>query len=585
MMKRFLINISLIIMIASPGLAQEQDLKREVTLYNPYIPSLSDFRKKSILPTITDTAVVKPEFTYSVSTNPYSPDYSISPIKAAAMEPDPLEKLYKSYVNLGLGNYMSPLAEVSVTNERSKKGAYGLYAKHYSTNGKVKLQNDKRVFAGYMDNDVSLFGKKFFSGNYLEGSVNYAGKTRYAYGYDTSIVDYDPEKKDIRIGYNNIGAALSFTSINLDSSDFSYDFDVDYSMFFNSRSLRQNSFGLAGSMAKTYKDFYVGSGLEMDFYRPSRDITERMKYVVALSPFISKSTSQWSFRLGLQLVLDKDTSSTVKFHFYPDARFSFNIVPTYITFFAGLNGKLEKNTPDKVIEENPFLLRDGTLYTLPNTSHSLILSGGLKGNTGIGGNYLISASYSMITEMLFYSNLIFNDPLFDYQVGNHFFPIADDAELFNLHGEINGLIGDKLSYRGIANYYNYNLSRNDYPWGKQPWDGQFGIKYNLRNKIIAGIELTALGKRRFLSVTNDLYLPSTSYVFKSPVHVNANISAEYRYTRILSFWLKLNNLAVNRNYDWAFYPIPEVHGHAWSDLQFISRSVISENSFARTFSC
>jgi len=554
MMKRFLINISLIIMTASPGLAQEQDLKREVTLYNPYIPSLSDFRKKSILPTITDTAVVKPEFTYSVSTNPYSPDYSISPIKAAAMEPDPLEKLYKSYVNLGLGNYMSPLAEVSVTNERSKKGAYGLYAKHYSTNGKVKLQNDKRVFAGYMDNDVSLFGKKFFSGNYLEGSVNYAGKTRYAYGYDTSIVDYDPEKKDIRIGYNNIGAALSFTSINLDSSDFSYDFDVDYSMFFNSRSLRQNSFGLAGSMAKTYKDFYVGSGLEMDFYRPSRDITERMKYVVALSPFISKSTSQWSFRLGLQLLLDKDTSSTVKFHFYPDARFSFNIVPTYITFFAGLNGKLEKNTPDKVIEENPFLLRDGTLYTLPNTSHSLILSGGLKGNTGIGGNYLISASYSMITEMLFYSNLIFNDPLFDYQVGNHFFPIADDAELFNLHGEINGLIGDKLSYRGIANYYNYNLSRNDYPWGKQPWDGQFGIKYNLRNKIIAGIELTALGKRRFLSVTNDLYLPSTSYVFKSPVHVNANISAEYRYTRILSFWLKLNNLAVNRNYDWAFYP-------------------------------
>ncbi len=554
MMKRFLINISLFILIAAPGLAQEQDLKREVTLYNPYIPSLSDFRKKSILPTITDTAVVKPEFTYTVTTNPYSPDYSISPIKAAVMEPDPLEKLYKSYVNLGLGNYMSPLAEVSVTNERSKKGAYGLYVKHFSTNGKVKLQNDKRVFAGYMDNDVSLFGKKFFSGSYLEGSVNYSGKTRYAYGYDTSIVDYDPEKKDIRIGYNNIGGALSFSSVNLDSSDFSYDFDVDYNMFFNNRSLRQNSFGLAGSMAKTYMDFYVGSGLEMDFYRPSRDLTERMKYVVALSPFISKSTSQWNFKLGIQLLLDKDTSSAVRFHFYPDARFSFNIVPTYITFFAGLNGKLEKNTPDKIIDENPFLLRDGTLYTLPNTSHSLILSGGLKGNTGIGGNYIISASYSMITDMLFYSNLIFNDPLFDYQVGNHFFPIADDAEVFNLHGEINGLIGDKISYSGSANYYNYNLSRNEYPWSKQPWDGKFGIKYNLRDKIIAGVELTALGKRRFLSVKNDLYLPSTSYVFKSPVHVNASLSAEYRYTRILSFWLKVNNIAVNRNYDWAFYP-------------------------------
>jgi hypothetical protein len=182
------------------------------------------------------------------------------------------------------------------------------------------------------------------------------------------------------------------------------------------------------------------------------------------------------------------------------------------------------------------------------------LSGGLKGNAGMGGNYLISASYSMITNMLFYSNLVFSDPLFESQVGNLFFPIQDDAELLNLHGEITGIIGEKISYRGKANYYNYNLSRNEYPWSKQPWDGQIGVKYNLRNKIIAGIEITALGKRRFISSRNDLYLPSTSYVFESPVHVNTNLSAEYRYTKILSFWLKVNNIAVNRNYDWAFYP-------------------------------
>ena len=32
------------------------------------------------------------------------PDYTISPIKAAALLPDPLPKLYKSYINAGLGN-------------------------------------------------------------------------------------------------------------------------------------------------------------------------------------------------------------------------------------------------------------------------------------------------------------------------------------------------------------------------------------------------------------------------------------------------------------------------------------------------
>jgi len=469
-MKKFLINISLIILIAVPVYSQEQDLKREVTLYNPFIPSLSDFKKKSFLPVISDTAVVRPEFTYTVNTNPYSPEYSIVPVKAASLLPDPLDKLYKSFITLGVGNYLSPLAEVSVTNERSREGAYGLYVKHYSTNGKVKLQNDKRVFAGYMDNDVSLFGKKFFSDNFLEGSVDYANKTRYAYGYDTSFVDYEADKKEIKTPNNRIGASLSFASLTLDSTDLSYDFDVDYGYFFNDRALSQHSIGVAAAIAKEYRDLYIGSDLETDFYRPSKNISDRLKYVVGLSPFISKSSDQWNFRLGIQLLIEKDTLSPVKFHLYPDAKFSFIVVPTYISFFAGLGGRLEQNTPDKVIEENPFLLRDGTLYRLPNTSHQLILSGGLKGNTGLGGNYLLSTSYSMISDMLFYSNLVFPDPLFESQVGNHFFPIQDDAVLLNIHGEINGPAGDNITYSGSANYYNYNLSNNEYPWGRQPWD-------------------------------------------------------------------------------------------------------------------
>lgn len=554
MMKRNLLNIFLLLLIAVDLFSQEQDLKREVTLYNPFIPSLSDFRKKSFLPVIRDTSSVRPEFTYTVNTNPYSPEYTINPIKAAAIVPEPLEKLYKSHVKLGLGNYYAPMAEISITNERSREGIYGLYAKHYSTHGKVKLQNDKRVFAGYMDNDVSLFGKKFFHDNYLEGSIDYFQKTRHAYGYDTSIVAYDPEKKDIRIPYSKIGASLSFASLTLDSSDFSYDFDVAYSYFFSDRSLSQNSLELAGYMAKTYLDLYMGAGLEMDFYRPSREISRSGRYVAALSPFISKSSAQWNFRLGIQLLLDSDTTSSVKFRFYPDARLGFGIVPSYVEFFARLSGKLEKNTPDKIIDENPFLLRNGSLFALPNTSHQLVLSGGLKGNTGIGGNYVLSASYSMIQNMLFYAGLVDDDPLPVPLAGNYFLSVPDDVELFNLHAEINGVIGNRITYRGNTNYFNYKPGTLEYPWGKQSWDAQIGLKYNLRNKIIAGIELTSLGSRRFIVNRSNTLVPQEDYVFISPVYVSSNLSAEYRYTKILSLWARLNNIDFTRNFDWAFYP-------------------------------
>jgi len=555
-MKRILTIISLIILVAVPVCAQErdQDLKREVTLYNPYIPSLSDFKKKSFLPVITDTSQTRPEFKYEVVTTPFSPDYNIIPIKAASLLPDPLEKLYKSYINLGFGTHMTPLAELSITNERSKKGAIGIYARHFSSNGKVKLQNDKRAFAGYMDNDLSLFGKRFFRNNYLEGSVDFLNRTRYAYGYDTSIVGYDPSRKDIRIRYNNIGTELSFASLTLDSTDFSYDFDVYYNYFFNNSSLFQHNAGFKGLMATTFKDFYAGSGLELDFSRPSSGIYDNLKYIVSVSPFVTKSTIQWNFRLGLQLLLDRNMESSAKLYIYPDLSFGFSIVPSYVRFFAGLKGRLEKNDPAKVIAENPFLVRDGSLYTLPNTSHAMIISAGLKGNTGLAGNYLVSASYSLINNMLFFSNLVFPDTIFNPQLGNHFIALPDDVEVLKIHGEITGLIGNKISYSGNANWYKYTLTENEYPWNKPPWDGQIGVKYNLRDKIIAGIDLTTLGERRLVSTRYDTFLPTSTDIFKSPVHVNVNLSAEYRYTKILSFWVKLNNIAYKRYYEWAYYP-------------------------------
>ncbi len=107
-----------------------------------------------------DTVRVKPDFHYEVSSIPFQPEYTISQIKAAALLPDPLPKLYKSYVNVGFGNHVTPLAEISITNERSKKGAFGIYGRHFSSNDNINFENGEKVFAGYMDNDVSLFGRK-----------------------------------------------------------------------------------------------------------------------------------------------------------------------------------------------------------------------------------------------------------------------------------------------------------------------------------------------------------------------------------------------------------------------------------------
>jgi hypothetical protein len=563
MIKRNLILQFLIILSFVPLNAQvkkqEAGLKREVTLYNPYKPSLPESKKKSFLPDMSDTTKVKPDFHYEIKSTAFLPEYTISQIKAASLLSDPLPKLYKSYINVGMGNYLSPLAELSITNERSKKGSFGFYARHFSTNGNLELDNGRKAFAGYMDNDASLFGKRFFRKSMLEGSLDYSGKTRYAYGYSPFAKEYTPTKKDIRIPYHNLGAKASFSSLTLDSADFAYDFHLSFDYFSNAKNLFQRKLGLSGMMSKSYNGFYVGSGISFDHYRLPDVLLTNSEYIFSVSPFLKKSSEQWAFKVGLQLLLDRHMADAAVLHVYPDVNFSFNIVPSYVSFFAGLSGKLEKNEPLKIVSENPFLVTDGSLYKLPNTSHDLVISTGLRGNTGIGGNYLLSASYSLVSNMLFYSNIVIPDTIFTPDRGNYFTPLTDDAEVLNIHAEMTGPINDKISFNGAANIYKYTLSKYDFAWNKSDWDGRFGLKYNLRDKIIAGMEITLQGKRKMIVNGESLSsipvpLLNPAVISELPAHFNLNFSAEYRYSKILSFWTKLNNISNKRYYEWVYYP-------------------------------
>ncbi|HKK42191.1 MAG TPA: hypothetical protein VJ963_07265 [Bacteroidales bacterium] len=566
MINRNLLITVLIIFITLPLSAQEkkqdQNLNREVTLYNPYKPSIQQSRKISFFPDMSDTSKVRPVFRYDVTTEPFMPEYTISPIKAATLLPDPLPRLYKSYLNAGLGNYVTPFAEISISNERSKKGNIGFYARHYSTNGKIELPNLKKVFAGYMDNNASLYGRRFFRKAVLEGSVDYTGKTRYAYGYDPVYLTYDPSKKEIKRDYNNAEARISLSSLNLDSADFSYDFDIAYNYFFTKDNISQNGFGLNGLMAKTYNGFYIGSGLLFDIYSMPADISAESKYIAAISPFVKKRSDQWYFKLGMQVLFERNMTSQTVMHFYPDINLGFDIVPSYIRFFAGLSGKLENNTPMSVVDMNPFLYSNKKLLSVPNTDHQLIITAGLRGNTGFNGSYLISTSYSVIKDMLFFSNIV-NDTLTVPSLGNRFAVITDDIDLLRVHGEINGQISDKMSFYGEANYYQYTMTSYEYPWNKAEWDGKLGLKYNLRNKIIAGLDITGQGMRHeiingyILPVSQSLLdppVPGSRLITDLPAHFNLNFSAEYRYSKILSFWTRLNNISTDRYFEWAYYP-------------------------------
>lgn len=559
MIKKYLIVAILFSSRLLPGYSQatdqESNLKREVTLYNPYKPSLPDVKKRSFLPEINDVATVNQTFTYSVTSNPFTPEYTISQIKPASLLSDPLPKLYKSYIMAGLGSNTTPYAELSISNNRSKKGALGLYARHYSSSGSVPLATKQRVFAGFMDNDASLYGKKFFRKNVFNLSADFTQKVRYAYGYNTERIIYEPVKQDVKLSYYDAGVKASFSSLNLDSTDFSYDFGLSYDYFYNPDYYKVNHTQFYGEMAKSFKGFYVGSDVNVDYYTFSDSIGLDPKSIFSVNPFLRKTTSQWNFNLGILVDFERNLSAPTKVYFYPDVSFGFSVVPQYARFFTSLTGRLQNNDPLRVISENPYMVPDGSLFKVPDTDYSLVFTAGLKGNNGIGGNYLTSVSYSVIKNLLFFANIFYPDSVSRIERGNHFIAIPDDAELLNFHGEFSGQITNRVSFDLSGNYYRYTLSVNPFPWGRPDWDGKFGLNYNLKNKLIAGAELTALGKRKLMSSESATgWMTLSPEVIDMPVHFNLGLTAEYRYTKILSFWVKINNISNERYYEWAYYP-------------------------------
>lgn len=574
-MRRIIIPILLSILpfslLAQTG-AGETKIQREVTLYNPFKPTLREATKKSYLPDMSDTLHVTPEFNYEITPRLFVPVYSVTPIKASSVIAEPSPKLYKSYVNAGFGNFLMPFAEISITTDRSKKGVAGAYLKHLSSSGNIKLDNDLKVFAGYMDNEAAFFGKKYFKKNLFESTYTFNQFERYAYGYDPAITTYDLTKTDIRFNYINSGEQFRFYSTNRDSSSLSYDFKLKYNFFYQDKNLWQHNIEFSGFGAKEYKGFYAGAGVEANLFKLSPFLNGNFRKIISISPFVSKNAASWGFKLGLQVVAELSQEGFLsnptmddyetRLHFYPDMNFSFDIIPSYINFFAALTGKLENNQPLTIIGENPYIKSDGILYNLPNTDHELIVNAGLRGAIGTEGSYLLSSSYSIINNMLLFKNYYdysTGSPLI-YRTGSLFLPETDDAGVLNIHGELKTENGDKLSTVLVGNYYDYTLTSNDFAWNKPSWDASLNVNYNLRNKILAGAELSAIGKRStvMLSPLSD---PAGS-VIEMPMHFNLNLSAEYRYTKALSFWIRLNNISYNRYNEWLFYPSMRFMGMA-----------------------
>ena len=542
------ISLQLIIFLIVPSMAiKAQAIKKEVYVISSYKPEVADADKISRLPAIHDTSSFSMKADYTVLPSHMKTNLTLRPIKPATMIGTPLDKLYNSYLKIGLGNYATPMIEYSIHNLRSKDYAIGAYLFHRSSYSNLDLRNNASVPAGYGINELKGYGKYFLKNATWSAEVgaNTHRLRYYGLNVDDSIISvksFGVETKEIKQSYTTFYGQTSIYSTNSDSGALHYSVGLEY--LYDHFSNKEPHFNLNASLSQLYKGFMIGVDGNLDNYSLTDSSANYRNNLICIRPFLTRRGDIWEARLALKFFYENTNSS--KTYLFPDASIRFKIIDKALSTYFGIDGYIEDNNYQSVTLENPYILPG---LNVKNTKHNYIGYAGLEGQLSSKAAYRLNISLDAMENAHFFVN----DTISKYK--NQFNVVYDDADLIKFNAEVSWMALKNLSLFAKYNYYQYKMynTYNETPekmaWHKADYDMTFTARYNFKEKIFAEVNYEMIGKR-YAKNFNDT--SKISYELE-PVH-DLNLKLEYKYSNILSGFLHFYNLLSQRYYLWNQYP-------------------------------
>jgi hypothetical protein len=504
-------------------------------------PTIKDAIKFSDLPEIQDSVKRISNISYGITSRPVFSKYEVQPIEPARLQNEPLPKLYRSLLKLGYGPlYNMPYGEFHIANTRSRDNSFGARLKHFSSTGHLRDYG----YSGFSDNLAGVFGKRFYKKHTLSGDVNYERNVVHYYGYDTSVYKND-DTKFTRQRYQLIEPRIRLTSHFSDSTHVNHNIGLGFYNLTNLHKESENNIRLdaAGSMFINKEKLNIG--LLTDFYNHKQGHDTINDLIVSLSPSFEAHGAKWHAELGVSGTLD-NFGNVSRFYFYPLLNLQYDIYEGILVPYAGVSGGLQKNSLRSLSRENMFI---DTTIRYRNTNNKLNAFGGFRGNLSSNTSYDARVTYSQYDSLHFF--------VIDYSGANRynrFNVIYDNATLLNVTGEVKYRHTEKIHFIAKGNYYMYQTQNLERAYHKPDFDMTYSFIYNLKSKFIIRTDLFIMGNqwRRI-----ELFGPGKPVVKSELLQgwADVNLEAEYRYSKMLSFFARFNNIANQRYYRWDSYPV------------------------------
>ena len=515
--------------------AQKKDLDTLETVVNKSANySIANATKINDNPGYSDSTARIPAQHYSISPKQMVTTFELAPIKPAKMVGEPLTHLYNSIVKLGFGNYTTPYLEGFYNSLRSKEYSYGVHVKHLSSKSTLADYGN----SSYSDNEINLYGKRFFGKQTLFANFDYARNVVHYYGYDTKAITINNDDA-IRQRFSFINPSLRLLSHYSDSTHYNYDLRLKYYNLLDLYNANENNISAEAIVKGYYDKQLITLGAGVDYYntRTAKDTTNNT--ILHLSPSLAFAGNKWNVNVGVTVVGDFAKES--KFFFFPNIDFNFNVVDNIIIPYAGVSGGLDKNSYKSMSDINPFI---SPTVSLVNTDRKVEVYGGLRGTVESNTSYNVKATWSTISNMPFFvtdeSDLL----------KNKFSLIYDDVTYLNIHGELGYQQTEKIKFIAKGDYFHYTTTNEIRAWYKPEVQITGSVHYNLRDKIVVKGDIFYIGKQ--LAKTFDTEGKAVPKELKGIVDIN--LGAEYKYSKLFTLFANLNNIAGMRYYRWNNYP-------------------------------
>lgn len=560
-MKKTFVTICAVLGLVSVNQAQNDN----VTITGGYVPKLRPVEKIAIKPVVQDTFTKNAVPTYRLL-DPIVPfTYTPDTLSAARMKSEPIKRLKRFYLKVGFGMYLSPIAEFRMNSLRSKNIQYDLYYKYDASFAKkLFMGKNKPVlgYPGYQDHggggNFSYLMKQYTLGI----SANYSANQRHYYGYDASQPGLDTlTKKDIRQNYQKFALGVSFrNNLPWDSTKLVTDNYVRYYYMFDRYKADEHGLEIRTDWRKAVSGIFVGGALGVEYYnfKAMGAAKGQGGGLVHIQPYVKAGRKIWEVLAGINMAVGFDTAT--KFYIAPNIQARVNAYREHVIIYADLTGGAYRNTYDALRLQNPFI--NGGITTA-NAYKPIDLQAGIKGKFAGNFYYNVGGGYSKIFNKAFF----ITDTI--RAIHNTFTVVYDDLGTGKVFGEFGYQKGEsfRLGLKVNANFFDTgNLAR---AWYMPKYEATLSGMYNIRDKFIIKADVFYLG---------DLWAPDYRYSgtenrwVEHPVvlrnAIDVNIGLEYRYNKMLGFFLNGTNLAAFRYQRWINYPTQGIGVNGGITLNF-----------------